>query len=128
MARMIVQFGTEMRGLEELQASFCSAADAVTNAWILDDLEPLEEIDGIIVWQGMSLNSLTTRIEGWTAICEVRPAPALILFAGWLMSVLPDRARVTWTDGWPLFYCPPNDDRDSESDPTPLVPNELVPA
>lgn len=127
MARAIGTLRLEHRGLDQCLASFASASEAASNAY--DDLIELEFADGAIRFQGMALVDMgEPRIEGWTVICDVKPTAAMILFAAWFMSVLPSRARLTWSNGWPTFYCPPNDDRDAEDDPTPLVPNELVPA
>lgn len=127
MARVIGTLHLEHRGLDQCLASFASASEAASNAH--DDLVELEYADGAIRFQGMALVDMgEPRIEGWTVICDVKPTAAMILFASWFMSVLPSRARVTWNSGWPTFYCPPNDDRDVEDDPTPLVPNELIPA
>jgi hypothetical protein len=113
------------RGLDQCLASFASASEAASNAH--DELIELEFSDGAIRFQGMALVDMgEPRIEGWTVICDVKPTAAMILFASWFMSMLPSRARVTWSNGWPLFYCPPNDDRDGEDGPTPLVPDELV--
>lgn len=115
------------RGLDQCLATFASVSEAAAHAHA--ELIELDYADGAICFQGMPLVGMgEPRIEDWTVICEVRPTAAMILFAAWFMSALPGRATVTWNGGWPIFYCPPNDDRDGEDDPTPLVPNELEPA
>lgn len=114
---------SEHRGLDECLACFASASEASAHAHC--ELIELDFADGAIRFQGSALVSMEMRIEGNVVIGEVKPTAAMILFAAWFMNALPARATVTWKDGWPIFYCPPNDDRDAEDDPTPLVPNEL---
>lgn len=127
MARLVANLRCEHRGIDQCLATFASASEAAANAH--NDLTGLEYADGAIRFQGMPLIDMgEPRIEGWTVFIEVKPTAAMILFAASFMTDLPDRATVTWSGGWPTFYCPPNDDRDVEDNPTPLVPNELIPA
>jgi hypothetical protein len=126
MARIVTKLTCETQGLDQCKAAMRSIGDASHNA----HLELSEMLDGgdDLVFQGMAILNWSTSWQGFHGILRVKPAPAMLLFIGALMAALPLRATVTWRDGWPFVYCPPNDDRDCEDDPTPLVPNELVPA
>ncbi|HMO74077.1 MAG TPA: hypothetical protein PKD48_01905 [Sphingopyxis sp.] len=126
MARIVATLRYEHRGLDECLASFASAAEASAHAHC--ELIELDFADGAIRFQGNALVSMEMRIEGNVVIGEVKPTAAMILFAAWFMNALPARATVTWKDGWPTFYVPPNDDRETGDDPKPPAPNELVPA
>jgi hypothetical protein len=59
-------------------------------------------------------------------IFGIQPGVGLPLFAANILALLPPRASVEWDGAWPVFKCPPNDDRGFEDDPTPLVPDELI--
>lgn len=126
MARLI--FSVEHRGLDECLACFSSIAETADCARRDAELIEIECSEGIAKFQGMELSTIDAVTEGCKVTVMIRPTASIILFAGWFMSVLPRRATVVWKDGWPLFHCPPNDDRDGEEEPTPLVPSELIPA
>jgi hypothetical protein len=104
-----------------------SIGEAAENACLdIEDID-LNESGGL-AFQGMAITSMTVTWEKTCYVLRVKPAPAMFLFIGWLMANLPSSATLSWRNGWPHVYCPPNDDADFEDDPTPLVPNELVPA
>ena len=126
MARLVAAITTEFDGLDRCVASMGAIAESADNAHV--DLDDLGCDEGVVSFGGMKITTMSMHMADWTMTVHIKPAPAMILFIGWLMSKLPSYATVTWRDGWPHVYCPPRDDRDHEDDPTPLVPNELVPA
>lgn len=99
MARLIA-LRTESRGIAECLASFDSIGEAASHAHKDADLLRLECDGNVITFQGMALTTMAVEIEGATVVLTVSPAPALILFAAWFMSVLPSRASVVWSKGW----------------------------
>lgn len=127
MAKIESELTFTVSGLEECEASFGSIGEALQNAHV--DLEGDIESEGYeIRFRGVTIVHIQ-HTEAWPHfLLGLKPAAGMILFIGSLMAMLPSRATVTWRDGWPRVYCPPNDEREVEDDPTPLVPNELVPA
>ncbi|MGV1682915.1 hypothetical protein [Sphingopyxis sp. NJF-3] len=123
MARHVFTFRSEHRGLDECLACFASASEAAAHAHC--ELIELDFADGAIRFQGMALVSMEMRIEGNVVIGEVKPTAAIVLFAAWFMTALPSRATVMWKDGWPMFRCPPNDDRHSDDGPPPMLSPEF---
>lgn len=115
-------------GFGDFLASLC---EAFSNAHIEDtdiDIFYCEERNGVIA-DGMLIAVFgIAEIQADAILISLKPASSMVLFVGWLMTILPPRASVVWRDGWPHIHCPPNDDRDDGYDPMPLVPNELVPA
>lgn len=130
MASTGLRIDIEYRDFDKCRASFQSFYESAVNADMEDCIE-IEYQSYAVRWQGMALvraEHPKQQPSKTAIIMHFKPAPGMILFVGWLMTVLPSRAKATWQDGWPHVYCPPNDDRDYEDDPTPLVPNELIPA
>ena len=128
MARVSLSMEVEPRDFEGLRRMMESICEALGNAHFNgDEIEFTSEPDGMCA-MGTLIVTTSVHIQPDRAIVRFRPAAGMILFIGWLMAILPDRATVTWRKGWPVIYCPPYDDRNREDDPTPLVPNELVPA
>lgn len=127
MARLITLITIEYRDQEKMLACFRGIFEALDNAHVEPEIE-LEIYPGGVRCNGTSVVWVCHENSGNSFVFRFKPAPGMILFVGWLMTILPSRARVIWRDGWPHIYCPPHDDRDAEVDPTPLVPNELVPA
>lgn len=126
MARLVAELRLEWQGLDGCITSMQTIAEAMDNA-CLDDVELVCTSEGF-TFNGLLITTIKFDHGGNPILATVKPTASMILFIGWLMTQLPSTARVTWADGWPHVYCPPNDDRDHEDDPTPLVPNELVPA
>lgn len=128
MARSRITYRVEHRGLDECLACFSSIAETAERARRDAELIEIECGEGIAKFQGMALSTIDAVTEGGTVTVTIKPTASIILFAGWFMSALPRRATVVWKDGWPLFHCPPNDDRDGEDEPAPMAPSELMPA
>lgn len=100
-----------------------SIGEATQNAYV--DIEGIDLVDGALTFHGLPITSMETIWDGCLCTILVKPTSSMILFVGWLMAALPERASVVWRDGWPFVYCPPNDDCDFEDDPTPSAPDEL---
>jgi hypothetical protein len=125
MARLVGKLVIELHGIEACKASFASIAESANNACL--DLDVLEWPEsGGVTFNGMSIMEMgTSNSEGMISGFRIKPTVGMILFVAWLMANLPRTATVVWRHGWPVVYCPPNDDADFEDDPTPLMPNEL---
>ena len=122
--KIVINLMIEVRGMDRLQASFGSIGEACENAHLCLDGH-VNECNGTMAFQGMRLINMEQSFEEERCIVQISPAPAMMLFIGWLMTALPSRASVVWKNGWPFVKCPPNDDRDFEDDPTPSAPEEL---
>jgi hypothetical protein len=124
MARLVGTLTLETRGLDQCKASLESIGEAAQNAYL--DLENIDVAEGgALTFNGMAVTRMETSWEGFHGVLAIKPTAGMHLFVAWLMANLPATATVAWRDGWPLVYCPPNDDGDFEDDPTPLMPNEL---
>lgn len=126
MAAYIAEMRFSWRGLDECVASIGSIAQAA-NIACLDDMEIISTTDGFTA-DGLLISRIDWEIRGFEATATIRPTASMILFVAGLMAKLPSRASVEWAAGWPHVHCPPNGDRDDEIDPSPLVPDALVPA
>jgi hypothetical protein len=124
MARLVATITVEWRGLDLCTASFQSIGEACANAHF--DYSPIEAGKDGFYFQGMKVAIMEIGDWGNPIAAFIKPAPALILFIGWLMNKLPSRASVVWRNGWPHVNCPSNDDRDAEPEPTFPIPPELV--
>jgi len=116
-----------VRGCDEMIDFFGSISASLSNAHTdhvhLDVSHP---------GQFISINDQAvialTSIRGEPGVCgiQLKPTASMILFIGWLMTQLPSRATVTWRDGWPHVYCPPNDDREDDTIPHMPIPGDLT--
>lgn len=124
-----VRLPVRYHGLVDFHATVESIVVALANAHA-DHIHLEVETSGgqDVLFNGLRVAHFIIKIEGGFASIELKPTASMILLMNWLLVQLPSTASVTWQDGWPTLRCPPNDDREYEDDPTPLVPNELVPA
>lgn len=122
-----IQF--RMIGFDELALTLASICEALANAYVeAFDIE-IDYCDRrqAITWNDMAVTSMDSGVDKENCRLVIRPTASMLLFIGYIMTLLPSRARVIWSNGWPIISCPPRDDRDVIDDPTPPVPNQLEP-